>query len=184
MNTTISSTPKAYFMLPGFYEHLEFYKFFNKFLNTYPEAKYDNAEIYCYYGNIPFCIWDGGRIFPSYQPSTIEDINTIIEFYKNSKIRFIFTNSLLEEHHCLDKYNNIILNLFQSSNNEIVVNSSILENYIQKNYPDYSLISSTTKCLKDPAIALQELNKDQYKFICLDYNLNHNWEFLNNLTIE
>ena len=43
---------KAYFMLPGFCEHYETYKVINQFLLIFPEAKRDNAEVYCYYGNI------------------------------------------------------------------------------------------------------------------------------------
>jgi hypothetical protein len=53
-------------MLPGFCEHLQLYQNINKFLEKYPEAKRDEIEIYCYYGNIPFCTWDGGRIFTTY----------------------------------------------------------------------------------------------------------------------
>ncbi|MGN1342697.1 MAG: hypothetical protein ACI4VL_05755 [Bacilli bacterium] len=57
---------EAFFMLPGFCEHNNFYKIMNDFLKQYPEAKRKNAKIYCYYGNVPFCSWDGGRIFNSY----------------------------------------------------------------------------------------------------------------------
>ena len=39
----------AYFMLPGFCEHYRLYQNINRFLNKYPEAKRENAEIYCYY---------------------------------------------------------------------------------------------------------------------------------------
>ena len=68
---------KAYFMLPGFCEHLQLYQNINKFLEKYPEAKRDEIEIYCYYGNIPFCTWDGGRIFTTYQHLSIEEIENI-----------------------------------------------------------------------------------------------------------
>ena len=42
--------------------------------------------------------------------------------------------------------NNISLEIFNDSNNEIVLNSNLLENYIRENYPNYKLIASTTKC--------------------------------------
>ena len=174
-------------MLPGFCEHFQMYKIFNDFLKTYPEAKRKNAEIYCYYGNIPFCSWDGGRIFNSYSPLSKDEIKEIQNYYNNvinSKVRFVFTNNLLEQKHCYDRYNNLSLSIFHNSNNEIVINSDILMNYIQDNYPNYSFISSTTKCLTKIDDAISELNNNNYKFTCLDYNLNHNWKFLDSLTPE
>lgn len=173
-------------MLPGFCEHYGLYQAINDFLKVYPFAKRDNAEIYCYYGNIPFCSWDGGRIFISYQPKTVEEIQDMVNYYNNilqSKVRLVYTNNLLEEEHCYDRYNNLCLNLFHNPTNEIVLNSNILEQYIRTNYPGYSLISSTTKCITNPEEAKEELNKD-YLFTCLDYNLNHNWTFLNKLNEE
>ena len=89
----------------------------------YPEAKRENVEIYCYYGNIPFCTWDGGRIFDKYYPLSIETMQEIQKYYNitlNSKIRLVFTNNLLEEKHLFDRYNNISLEIFNNSNNEIV----------------------------------------------------------------
>ena len=118
MNITEAQTPKiAQFMMPGFYEHYKFYKFLDQFLIKYPEAKKENTDIYCYYGNIPFCTWDGGRTFTSYIPATIEQIEEIKNFYDNKKIRLVFTNSLLNTEHCLDRYNNIVLKTFHNLNN-------------------------------------------------------------------
>lgn len=177
---------KAYFMLPGFCEHLKLYKNINTFFKEYPEAKRDNVEIYCYYGNIPFCTWDGGRIFNNYQPLSLEEINNIKNIYNNqlkSKIRLVFTNSLLKEEHLFERYNNLSLKIFNDSENEIVLNSQLLENYIKENYPNYKLISSTTKCSNSEQ-SKKDLNNKDYTFTCLDYNLNHNWTFLNSLTPE
>jgi hypothetical protein len=173
-------------MLPGFCEHLKLYKNINTFFKEYPEAKRDNVEIYCYYGNIPFCTWDGGRIFNNYQPLSLEEINNIKNIYNNqlkSKIRLVFTNSLLKEEHLFERYNNLSLKIFNDSENEIVLNSQLLENYIKENYPNYKLISSTTKCSNSEQ-SKKDLNNKDYTFTCLDYNLNHNWTFLNSLTPE
>lgn len=52
--------------------------------------------------------------------------------------------------------------------------------YIKINYPNLSCISSTTKCLNKTQF-LDELHNDNFIEVCLDYNLNHNWEILNNL---
>lgn len=173
-------------MLPGFWEHYKLYQSFNNFLTIYPFAKRAEAEIYCYYGNFSPCVWDGGRTFSFYSPASLEDMKEVINYYNkilNKKMRLVFTNNLLHEEHLYDQYSNIMLELCNNKNNEIVLNSDILENYIKINFPNYSLISSTTKCLQSQA-EKEELNKEQYKFVCLDYNLNHNWKFLNELTPE
>lgn len=186
MNIINTSINKAYFMLPGFCEHFILYKKMNDFFDMYPEAKRDEVEIYCYYGNIPFCTWDGGRIFNVSYPLSTEKISSIQHYYNielNSKIRFVFTNNLIEEEHLYERYNNLGLQIFNTGNNEIVLNSKILENYIIKNYPEYKLISSTTKC-SNPEQSKLDLNNNNYKFTCLDYNLNHNWKFLDSLTPE
>lgn len=185
MNTTNESLNNSiYFMLPGFCEHYNLYRCLNEFLNKYPEAKRDNVEIYCYYGNVPFCSWDGGRIFNTYYPLSIEEMKDIQNYYNNilhSKIRLVFTNNLLQEQHLYERYNNISLNIFDNNINEIVLNSDILENYIKTHYPNYKLIASTTRCSNQENSKIDLNNKD-YIFTCLDYNLNHNWKFLNSLT--
>ena len=56
-------------------------------------------------------------------------------------------------------------------------------NYIKLNYSNLSFISSTTKCLNKKDF-LQELHNNEFIEVCLDYNLNHNWELLNSLTDE
>lgn len=186
MNITEQSNNIAYFMLPGFCEHYELYKTMNNFLSLHPEAKRENAEIYCYYGNIPFCTWDGGRIFNNYQPLTFEQMQEIQKYYNvelKSKIRFVFTNNLLKEEHLYERYNNIALNIFNNPNNEVVLNSDILENYLHNNFPNYKLIASTTRCSNQDQ-SRNDLNNKNYIFTCLDYNLNHNWKFLETLTPE
>ena len=176
----------AYFMLPGFYEHLDIYKLI---LEKIKQKKYylkENREIYCLYGNIPFCTWDGGRVFYSYQPASYEEMEFIKYLFNEVfqiKLRFVFTNNLIKEEDCYDRYNNTVLQIFDNGMNEIVINSPILEKYIRTFYPNYKIISSTTKCL-DKESTKEELNNENYHLICLDYNLNHNMELLNNLSPE
>lgn len=187
MNTTKQlSQNKAYFMLPGFCEHYKLYQNVYNFLKNYPEIKREEVEIYCYYGNLPLCTWDGGRIFSFYSPNTIEQIQDLKKFYNdklNSKVRFVFTNNLLKEEHLNERYVNIGLQIFNNEKNEIVLNSSILETYLKEKYPNYQLIASTTKC-SNQENSKKDLNNSDYIFTCLDYNLNHNWKFLNSLTPE
>jgi collagenase-like PrtC family protease len=61
-------------------------------------------------------------------------------------LRFTFSNSLLEEKHIYDTYCNLIMEEADTGNNEVIVNSPILEQYLRENYPNYKYISSTTKC--------------------------------------
>ena len=47
------------------------------------------------------------------------------------------------------------------------MNSPLLEEFIRKMYPNYSIISSTTKCLNNFDAIKQELEKD-YSLVVLD----------------
>jgi hypothetical protein len=51
----------------------------------------------------------------------------------------------LTENHCYDKYCNQILDLIADTENEIIIHSQILENYILNKYPNIPLTSSITK---------------------------------------
>ena len=176
------------YAIPGFWEHRKLYKDIFTFLQKNSFMMNDDTNIYCAYGNIPFCTWDGGRIFKKYnQPGTVEEIIQLKNFFNDLmhiKIRLIYTNCLIEERDCYDKFNNTVTSIFHDGENEIVVNSPILEEYLLKNYPNYNYISSTTKCIVNQDEAKNELNKSQYKFICLDYNLNHNFSLLDTLSLE
>ena len=67
-------------------------------------------------------------------------------------------------------------------NNEVVLADDNFMVYLQEKYPNYSFISSTTKCLLNKEKVKTELNNDNFKMVCLDYNLNNNLTFLNTLT--
>ena len=64
--------------------------------------------------------------------------------------------------------------------NEVVINSSLLEEYIRKEYPDYKIISSTTKCLLNKDEIKEEVSK--YYLTVLDYRKNKDFTFLKDLT--
>ena len=74
----------------------------------------------------------------------------------------------------------MVMKTIENEKNEIVVNNLELEAYIREHYPKFKIISSTTKCLNTPENSLKELHKD-YKYVCLDYNLNKEWDYLNNI---
>lgn len=174
------------YALPGMYELFNLNMKLMKNKKKYSECFLPNININAFYGNFQYCSWDGGRIFHTYKQTNLEQMKEIIEKYNNEfkiPIRYVFTNVLLKEKDCYNRFENILLEVAHSELNEIVINSPILENYIRKNYPKYNIISSTTKCLINIEKAKEELIKE-YKFICLDFNLNHNKTFLENIPQE
>ena len=95
----------------------------------------------------------------------------------------IFTNPVIPEEYYYDNFCNLITRICEDSLNEIVINSEGLEKYLREKYPKYNFISSTTKCKSNPEESFKEFSKD-YKYICLDYNLNRNESYLQSFPIE
>ena len=175
------------YILPGMYENYKLNIGIGYFLKEHPEYFYDNVNINAFYGNFQFCSWDGGRVFEEYHYATKEFIEKLKNIYNDDlkiPVRFVFTNNQIDEKICYDKYNNLVLNIFDNGMNEIAIASDILLNYIRTNYPSYSFISSTTKCIVNGDVLKNELQNDNYKLICLDYNMNKASYFLNNLPKE
>ena len=175
------------FALPGMYEHYEVIIPLCSLFKIYPHFFYDNININAVFGNFQFCCWDGGRIFNniSYKHASIEDILRLKEIYNNIleiPMRLIFTTALTEPDLCHSYYDNTVAHLCEDEMNEIVVASPVLEEYLRINYPKYSFIASTTKCISSAEEAKEEL--ERYKMCCIDYNLNKNTTFLNSLKSE
>lgn len=171
------------FNIPGLYTKREITIKFLNYCRKHPSEMRENVKVAAVYDSIPYCIWNGGRIFGKYRQATKKEILELKQIFNNDfkiPIRLIFTNAQLEPKHLTDRFCNLVLELLDDPLNEIVVASDILENYIRLNYPNYKIISSTTKCLITPADATAELDKDYYQ-VCLDYNLNHNFDFLNSI---
>ena len=171
----------TYFALPGLYEHFGVNQTLIDLKNTNPEF-FLNWDFGAIYGNFQFCIWDGGRVFTNYQQTSFEQIQYVKDFLKDNKIplRMIFTNPIVTEEYYYDRFCNLVTEICEDSLNELVINSEGLESYLRKEYPQYNFISSTTKCKSNPEDSLKELSKD-YKYICLDYNLNRNEEYLKSI---
>ena len=172
------------FHLPGAFEHFPIYQFLLALWENEPHLFKTNIKIGSVYG-APGGIWNGGRVLPR-QYFVREDLEQIKQTYERYKIpiRFTFTNCLIEEKHLMDTYCNMLLEMFNTGNNEIICNSDILEQYIRVNYQDnYKYISSTTKCFKDKELQTQELEKNYY-LVVLDYNHNNDFEFLKSLPLN
>lgn len=166
---------KINFFLPGFYENFRLYTFLADLMKERPELFYDNIRIGAVYGCFPGSIWNGGRVILG--SCTKQEIEYAIAEYNKQDIavRYTFTNPLLENIHLMDTFCNLCMELGNNGQNEVIVNSPLLEEFIRKMYPSYSIISSTTKCLKEFSAIEQELEKD-YSLVVLDSAMNNTEE--------
>lgn len=171
---------KIEFFIPGFVEHEGINKFLFHLMEQYPDYFYDNIKIGAVFGCFPGNRWNGGRTVLGY--SDINFIEKIIYEYNDLQIplRFTWTNVLLDEKDYEDPVCNTIMKIANNGINEVLISDDNFEKYIREKYPNYKIISSTTKCILDEKELHNELNKD-YHLIVLDHRLNHNFSILDNL---
>lgn len=163
-----------YFHLPDFQKNFDLNMIWLEYMKQNPKRFIEDMKVSHIFDSFPI-IWNGGRItLGEYSreraKSVIKEINQ-----RDVKVAFTFTNCLLEKEHLQDPKGNEILKL--ASGNSIIVNSTLLEDYIRENYPDYSFILSTTRELKSVEQINESLRKD-YELVVLDYNMNHDWKSL------
>jgi len=171
---------EAHFFLCGAFESFDFLKVFLKTAKDCPWMMKDNVVIDSVFGS-PTCIWNGGRALANvfYNKKQLQIIHDTYADL-NVKVRFIFTNSFLNEYDLYDRYCNLLMNIFQDLSPEVVVNSPLLEEYLRCKYPTVSYVSSTTKRLRSSEDQLMEFKHD-YKYICLDYDYNYDTAFLDSI---
>ena len=171
------------YAIPGVYSHFELNVNLIHLIKDHPEFFYDNIGIDAVFGIFPFCIMDGGRIFNEYVHLTKEEVEYIVKTYNDlsTPVRLVYTNTQLDPSLYNDRWSNIVLKIVENDINQIVVSDDNFQKYVRENYPKFSFISSTTKCL-NLADFKEELKKDAYLEVCLDYNLNSNLKMLNELT--
>jgi len=168
---------EVYWHLPGLCSFRIINQILLNLMKDYPSKFRDGYKVGSVYGTFPGAIWNGGRAV--FGTAFKGDIEKIIKMY-NSRgvpVRFTWTNSLLEEKHNYDTYCNLIMKLADNGKNQVLVNTKCLEEYIRKEYPNYPMISSTTKRIVDVEGIQEELDKN-YHLVVLDYDLNHNEEVL------
>ncbi len=163
---------EIYWHLPGFCYFRLLNQVLLNLMKDYPEKFRDGYRIGSVYGTFPGAIWNGGRAV--FGITGKSDIESILKLYNSRGIpvRFTWTNALLEEKHLQDTYCNLIMRLADNGLNQVLVNTPLFEEYIRKEYPDFKLISSTTKRITGVDGVLEELKKD-YFLVVLDYDLNH-----------
>ena len=167
----------------GLYEHHKLITWFLDLYQCHRNYFRPNVKIESVFGNFPYCTWDGGRNFPYYAQAYREEVINIRDNYLLFGVnpRFVFTNPELIEEDLDDRWCNFLLTLFHDVNAEVVTNSELVENYIKTKYPNYKIVSSTTKCLTNKDTLLEELDNDKYYQVCIDYNFNKNIDFLESI---
>ena len=183
MNTSTTANiqnnnPTAFYHLPGLFEFYELYRIFLPLFREHREYFYDWCEIGSIYGAPSDCIWGGGRTSFGYSDS--KEVLDLMREYGISA-RLTFSNSLLREEHLADKKCNELCKMFEHSHSPqsgVIVYSDLLLNYLQKNYPDLYLVSSTTKVLTDFQDFLTEVNREEFRYVVSDFRLNKQFEKL------
>ena len=163
---------KIYYHLPGLFEFYELYRVFLPVFREHREYFYDWCEIGSIYGAPSDCIWGGGRT--SFGDADPQEVLTLTQEYKISA-RLTFSNSLLRKEHLQDRKCNALCELFEKQTevkNGVILHSELLLDYLQNTCPDLYFVSSTTKVLTDFQQFLEEVDREEFRYVVPDFRLN------------
>ena len=99
--------------------------------------------------------------------------------------RLTFSNSLLREEHLSDRKCNELCKLFEETGqkrNGVIIYSDLLLDYIKKHYKGLYFVSSTTKVLTNFEEFLNEVKKEDFKYVVPDFRLNKAFDQLKKLS--
>jgi hypothetical protein len=184
VNSVEDSTQKklARYHLPGLFEFYELYKEFLPLFYEHREYFYDWCDIASIYGAPDDCLWGGGRV--GFGQDNTKEVLDLMREYKISA-RLTFSNSLLKKDHLTDRKCNKLCSLFQKNEgveNGIIIHSDLLLDYIKEQYQDLYFVSSTTKVITDFDKLIEELNREEFRYVVPDFRLNKKFERLNMLS--
>ena len=172
----------AIYHLPGLFEFYELYRRFLPLYRQHREYFYDWCRIGSLYGAPENCIWNGGRIaWGDCDPAAMLDLT---QEYSISA-RLTFSNSMLRKEHLADSRCNALCSLFAQSKkvqNGVIVHSELLREYLQQQYPELYLVSSTTKVLTEFPRLRQELDRPEFRYVVPDFRLNRAFDRLAELS--
>ena len=175
------SNMTARYHLPGLFEFYELYRAFLPLFYEHREYFYDWCEIGSIYGAPADCLWGGGRVgFGENRP---DEVAALVREYGISA-RLTFSNSLLREEHLSDRKCNALCALFETGGavpNGVILASDLLLGYLQRNYPGFYFVSSTTKVLTQFEQLEAELERSEFRFVVPDFRLNKAFDRLNAL---
>ena len=163
---------KAYYHLPGLFEFYDLYKVFLPLFREHREYFYDWCEIGSIYGAPCDCIWGGGRV--GFGDADPEKVLALMKEYGISP-RLTFSNSLLKEEHLADRKCNALCVMFGKNGDVpggIIISSDLLLEYIRNKYPEFYFVSSTTKVLTDIRDCINELDREEFRYVVPDFRLN------------
>ena len=170
----------AHYHLPGLFEFNELYRAFLHLFREHREYFYDWCDIGSIYGAPADCIWGGGRV--GFGDNNPLEVLALMQEYGISA-RLTFSNSLLRKEHLSDKQCNRLCALFnEPGRNGVIVHSDLLLEYLKGRYPNLYYVSSTTKVLTDFREFLDEVNREDYRYIVPDFRLNKAFDKLSTLT--
>ena len=170
----------AHYHLPGLFEFYELYRAFLPLFREHREYFYDWCDIGSIYGAPADCIWGGGRV--GFGDNDPQEVLALMQEY-GIAARLTFSNSLLREEHLLDKQCNRLCELFnETGGNGVIVHSDLLLEYLKVHYPNLYFVSSTTKVLTDFRQFLDEVNREDFRYVVPDFRLNKVFDKLNTLT--
>lgn len=171
----------AFYHLPGLFE---FYDLYRAFLPLYRQHRawfYPWCAIGSLYGAPADCLWGGGRV--GYGENRPQEVAALLGEYGISA-RLTFSNSLLREEHLADPKCNSLCALFEKSGavqNGVILASDLLLDYLQKHYPGFYCVSSTTKVLTEFWQLEAELKREEFRFVVPDFRLNKAFDRLDAL---
>lgn len=166
------------FHLPGLRRNYPVNLMFVHLKQEHPEYFREGVVFGSFFGEFPTSLWNGGRNSRGDQCSA-DYIRAVTRMINDQGIavRFTYTNMAIEEEDLADPYCNFCLEQANNGKNGVIVVSPLLEEYVRKNYPKMKLTSSTCKQIRDVAAVNEELKKD-YDLVVLDYNLNPQFDLL------
>ena len=175
---------KVYFHLPGLFEFYDLYKVFLPLFREHREYFYEGCEIGSIYGAPYDCLWGGGRV--GFGEAAPEDVHALMKEFAISS-RLTFSNSLLTREHLDDPKCNALCAMFERIGDVpggIIISSDLLLEYIRKKYPGFYFVSSTTKVLTDVQACVDELNREEFKYVVPDFRLNKVLPEMNTLSAK
>ena len=165
-------TAKAYYHLPGLFEFYELYRVFLPLYREHRDWFYDWCEIGSIYGAPADCIWGGGRA--GFGENDPKEVLALMQEYGISA-RLTFSNSLLKEKHLSDRKCNALCALLEENKdvqNGVIVHSDLLLEYLKKHYPHLYFVSSTTKVITDFKQLVEEIRREDFRYVVPDFCLN------------
>ena len=170
----------AHYHLPGLFEFYELYRVFLPLFREHREYFYSWCDIGSIYGAPADCVWGGGRV--GFGDNNPREVLAMTQEYGISA-RLTFSNSQLREEHLSDKQCNRLCALFnETGGNGVIVHSDLLLEYLKGRYPNLYFVSSTTKVLTDFRQFLDEVNREDFRYVVPDFRLNKAFDKLNTLT--